>query len=70
MPKPIKAIAVFTNSEINGTVTFTEIITEINNIIRIDVNITGLRNVIDACVKSDVLLNFISSSHKCSTTTF
>ena len=26
-----------------------------------DVNITGLRNVIDACVKSDVLLNFIST---------
>jgi Cu-Zn family superoxide dismutase len=42
MSKPIKAIAVFTNSDINGTVTFTEIMTETNNI-RIDVNITGLK---------------------------
>jgi Cu-Zn family superoxide dismutase len=42
MSKPIKAIAVFTNSDINGTVTFTEIMTETNNI-RIDVNIVGLK---------------------------
>jgi Cu-Zn family superoxide dismutase len=43
MSKPIKAIAVFTNSDINGTVTFTEIMTETHNNIRIDVNITGLK---------------------------
>ena len=41
MSNPIKAIAVFTGSDIKGTVTFTEI--ETNNTIRIDVNIVGLK---------------------------
>ena len=43
MPKPIKAIAVFTNSDINGTVTFTEIMSETHMMVRIDVNIVGLK---------------------------
>ena len=42
MSKPIKAIAVFTEN-IKGTVIFTEIITEKLNVVRIDVNISGLK---------------------------
>ena len=42
MSKPIKAIAVFTEN-IKGTVIFTEIITESTNLVRIDVNISGLK---------------------------
>ena len=39
MSKPIKAIAVFTGADIKGTVTFTEM----NDSVRIDVNIVGLK---------------------------
>lgn len=40
MSKPIKAIAVFTGVDIKGTVTFTEM----NDSVRIDVNIVGLKH--------------------------